>query len=445
MELDMTKGSPFRLIMKFIIPLVIGNIFQQLYSMVDTIIVGQYVGVDALAAVGATGHINFLVIGFMQGVTTGVTIPISQRFGAGDYKGMRKSVANAAWVCVIVTIVGTLVSVVGMRPLLDIMNTPDDIFEMSYIYIVIICGGMVCIVLYNLLSGILRAVGNSKIPLVFLIVAAVLNIGLDLLLVRVIPMGVAGAAIATVVSQGASGLLCLLYIAKKVPLVHPQKTEWRPDRDCMGLQLRIGLPMALQFSITAIGTIMVQSVLNRFGSTVIAAYTAASKAEALVTQPLVAMGMTMATYGAQNIGIHDFARIRKGAKISTIMAAVYAVVIYGLALLMMPGLISLFVNENVSQVLGYATTYMQICGAFFFPLGLIFVYRNLLQGCGFSFVAMMAGVVELFSRMAAAIVAGYLMSYAGVCAANVAAWVAAGVYLWVCYFVLMKKQEKKYA
>lgn len=443
MELDMTKGSPSRLIVKFIIPIIIGNIFQQLYSMVDTIIVGQYLGVDALAAVGATGTINFLILGFVLGMTSGFTVPVAQRFGAGDYKGMRNSIANAARLCVIVTIVMTVVSVAGMKPLLKLMNTPDNIFDMSFTYIIVICVGMFCTVLYNLLSGILRAIGNSKVPLFFLIVSAALNIVLDIVLIRVIPMGVAGAALATVISQGISGVLCLFYIMKKVPLVHPEKENWRADSDCMILQLRIGLPMALQFSITAIGTIIVQTVLNTFGSTVIASYTAANKVESLVTQPFNAMGMTMATYGAQNMGTNDLDRIRKGVRSANVMSAVYSVVIYGVAVVLMPYIVPLFVSENVSAVLGYAAIYMKISGAFYIPLGMIFIFRNILQGCGFSFVPMMGGVVELVSRLVTALIAAYFQSFEGICIANISAWFTTGIYLLIGYILIMHRLLKR--
>lgn len=443
MELDMTKGSPSRLIVKFIIPIIIGNIFQQLYSMVDTIIVGQYLGVDALAAVGATGTINFLILGFVLGMTSGFTVPVAQRFGAGDYRGMRKSIANAARLCVVVTIVMTVVSVAGMKALLRLMNTPDNIFDMAFTYIVIICIGMFCTVLYNLLSGILRAIGNSKVPLFFLIVSAALNIILDIVLIRVIPMGVAGAAIATVVSQGISGVLCLFYIMKKVPLVHPERDDWRADSDCMILQLKIGLPMALQFSITAIGTIIVQTVLNMFGSTVIASFTAANKVESLVTQPFNAMGMTMATYGAQNMGTNDLDRVRKGVRSANVMSAVYSVVMYGVAVVLMPYIVPLFVNENVADVLGYAAIYMKISGAFYVPLGMIFIFRNILQGCGFSFVPMMGGVVELVSRMATALIAAHFQSFEGICIANISAWFTAGVYLLIGYMIVMHRLLKK--
>ena len=302
MELDMTKGNPLKLISKFIIPLIIGNIFQQLYNMVDTIIVGRFIGVQALAAVGATGTISFLILGFMQGITMGFTVLTAQRYGAGDVEGLKKSVGNAAVLSIITTIIMTIISLAGMDKLLRIMNTPDDIYQMSKTYIVIICGGMACTILYNLLASFLRAVGNSKVPLYFLMIAAILNVVLDLVLILVIPMGVAGAAVATVISQGVAGVLCLIYIIKKVPILRVRKDHWELDYHCCKNQISIGVPMALQFSITAVGAILVQSALNMFGSTVVAAYTAAAKVEQFMTQPFGAMGMTMATYCAQNRG-----------------------------------------------------------------------------------------------------------------------------------------------
>lgn len=442
MELDMTKGSPSRLIIKFIIPIIIGNIFQQLYAMVDTIIVGRFVGVQALAAVGATGSISFLILGFMQGLTTGFTVLISQRFGAGDEEGMKKSVANAAWLSIGATIVMTAVSMLGMNGLLRLMNTPEDIFNDSYMYIMIICAGMGCGILYNILSSILRAVGNSKIPLLFLAVSAVLNIVLDILFIVSFHMGVAGAAWATVLSQGVSGLLCLIYMVKKVPLLALRREHWKADWHSMRHQISIGIPMALQFSITAVGTILVQTALNLLGSTVVAAYTAACKVEELVTQPFCAMGMTMATYSAQNRGINDLKRIKKGVRIANIMNIVYAVVIYGVVMLILPYAIRLFVSKDVSSVLSYARTYMLICGAFFIPLGMIFIFRNVMQGCGFGLMPMLGGVVELISRCVAAFVAAKRMSYVGVCFANASAWCTAGIFLWIAYWFVMRKMER---
>ncbi len=443
MELDMTKGSPFRLIVKFIIPIVIGNIFQQFYNMVDTIIVGRFVGVKALAAVGATGTIMFLILGFMQGLTTGFTVLTAQRFGASDYAAMKKSVGNAAVLSIIITIIATVLSVIGMDTLLNVMNTPDDIFDMAREYIVIICLGMGCNILYNLLASILRAIGNSKIPLYFLIVSAILNIFLDIFLIVNVHMGVAGAAWATVISQGVSGILCLFYIIWKVELLHTKKEDWKLDYYCVRNQLSIGVPMALQFSITAVGTILVQSALNMLGSTVVAAYTAAGKVEQLVTQPYAALGMTMATYSAQNRGIDDVGRIRSGVRVANLLNIVYSILIGVVIVKAMPYVVSLFVSGEVSSILGYAQTYITVVSIFFIPLGMIFIYRNVLQGSGLSMLPMLGGVVELLSRSVLAFTAAQYRSYLGVCLANAAAWLSAGVFLWIAYLFIARKWKKQ--
>ncbi len=443
MELDMTKGSPAKLIARFIIPIIIGNIFQQLYNMVDTIIVGRFVGVDALAAVGATGSVVFLILGFTQGLTTGFTVMTAQRFGAGDREGMKKSIGSAVILSVIVTILMTAVSLAGMDSLLRLMNTPEDIFEMSKQYITIICMGICCNVLYNLQASILRAIGNSVVPLVLLFLSSISNIVLDYSLIVYGNMGVGGAATATVISQGLSGVLCLIYIIRAVPALHVRREHFKLDGDCVKQQLSVGIPMALQFSITAIGTILVQAALNLLGSVAVAAYSVASKVEQLVTQPFSSMGVTMATYCAQNKGINDLGRIKKGVRAANIMSAVYAVVIYGVVCLALPVIIPLFTSENVETIYGYARIYMVICGVFFIPLGMIFIFRNALQGCGFGFIPMMGGVVELVSRSVVAFIAAGMRSYTGVCFANVGAWLTAGVFLWIAYGVLMKRMEKK--
>ena len=443
MQLDMTKGSPVQLITKFIIPLIIGNIFQQLYSMVDTIIVGRFVGVEALAAVGATGSICFLILGFTQGLTTGFTVLTAQRYGAGDLEGMRKSIANAAMLSVLVTLVMTVLSVVCMDWLLTIMNTPQDIYEMAKEYIVIICSGICCSVLYNILASILRAIGNSVVPLVLLIISSAINIVLDYVLIVYVHMGVGGAAVATVVSQGISGIFCLFYIVKKVPLLHISRRNWVPDAWCMKNQLMIGIPMALQFSITAVGTILVQAALNLLGSTAVAAYSVACKVEQLVTQPFLAMGATMATYSAQNRGINDLQRIRQGVKVSNRMSAIYSIVIYFVICSLLPYAIRLFITENIETVYGYAEIYIRICGLFFIPLGMIFIYRNTMQGCGFAFWPMMGGVVELLVRCVAAFVATKMLSYEGVCIANAGAWLGAGLFLWICYHYVMRRMIRE--
>ena len=442
MELDMTKGSPLKLIVKFIIPVIIGNVFQQFYSMADAVIVGRFVGVDALAAVGATGSISFLILGFTIGLTTGFTVLTSQRYGAGDMEGMKKSIGSAAMLSVFVAILMTVVSMGMMDWLLRIMNTPENIFDMTKTYIMIICGGIAFSVLYNMLASILRSIGNSVVPLVLLLISSALNIILDYVLIVYGHMGVAGAAYATIISQGASGILCFIYIVKKVPILHIRKEHLKLESHRVTKQLGIGLPMALQFSITAVGTILVQAALNLLGSTVVASYSVSCKVEQLVTQPFGAMGVTMATYCAQNRGINDLDRIHKGVKVANIMSAVYAVLIYGVVYMILPYMIRLFITEDIALVYGYARTYIIICGAFFIPLGMIFIFRNALQACGFGFFPMMGGVVELVARAVVAFVAAAYMSYAGVCCANVAAWFTTAIYLWIGYGYLMKKMRQ---
>lgn len=439
MELDMTKGRPLGLIVKFIIPLVIGNIFQQLYNMVDTIIVGQFVGVKALAAVGSTGTIMFLILGFMQGLTTGFTVLTSQRYGAGDIEGVKKSFAAAALLSVIATVIMTTASVAGMNGLLKLMQTPEDIFDMAKSYILVICIGMGCTVLYNLMASVLRAVGNSRVPLYFLILAAVTNIVLDLVFIINFHMGVAGAAWATVISQGLSGVLCVIYVAKKVDVLQVTRRDFQIDLHLMYVEFSIGLPMALQFSVTAVGTIMVQAALNMLGSLAVAAYTAASKVEQLVTQPFLAMGMTMATYAGQNRGISAYDRIRQGAGYAVVISSVYAVIVFGLIMLFKHPLIAMFVSENLAEIEGYASIYLFLCGSCFIPLGMIFIYRNILQGCGYALIPTMGGVVELVCRAIVAVIAAKQQSFTGVCVANISAWLAAGIFLWISYLIIFRK------
>ena len=442
MELDMTKGTPWKLIVRFIVPIIIGNIFQQLYNMVDTIIVGRFVGVDALAAVGATGSVSFLILGFTQGLTTGFTVLTAQRFGAGDREGMKRSIGSAIILSVFVTVIMTTVSLWGLDGLLTWMNTPEDIFSMSKEYIMVICAGICFNVLYNLQAGILRAVGNSVVPLVLLFISSVANIVLDYVLIVYAHMGVAGAAVATVISQALAGICCLVYIVVAVPTLHVGREHFKLDGQCVRNQISVGIPMALQFSITAVGTILVQSALNLLGSLAVAAYSVSCKVEQLVTQPFAAMGVTMATYCAQNRGINDLERIRKGVKAANVMSAVYAVVIYGVIYSILPYVIPLFASENLEQITEYAKIYIVVCGAFFIPLGMIFIYRNALQGCGFGFVPMMGGVVELLGRLVLAFIAARMLSFTGVCLANVSAWFLAGLFLMIAYRVLMKRMLK---
>ena len=440
---DMTVGSPMKMILSFTFPIFLGNVFQQFYNMADAVIVGKFVGTKALAAVGSTGTIMFLIYGFVVGMTAGFTVLTAQKFGAGDMQGMRRTVAGAGILSLLIGLFLTVTFMLFMKPLLHLMHTPSDIFADAYKYIMIISGGILAQMLYNLLSSILRALGNSKIPLYFLIISALLNIVLDLVLIIVFQMGAPGAAIATVVAQGISGVLCLIYIMWKIPLLHLKKEDWHVGGQICAIQLKIGLPMALQYSITAIGTMMVQSALNILGSTLVAAFTAASKIEQVVTQAYVAMGTTMATYGAQNIGAGKLERVREGFRASHFIGIVYSVVVGSFLFFAGKYFAYLFISDNIKEVLPMVAIYVKCVALFFIPLYFVNVLRNGIQGMGYGLLPMMAGVAELAGRGITATVAAGKSSYIGTCLASPVAWIFASVLLWVMYFYVMKDMARK--
>lgn len=442
-QYDMTTGSPMKIIFNFTLPIFIGNVFQQFYNMADAVIVGKFVGNKALAAVGSTGTIMFLIYGFVVGMTAGFTVLTAQKFGAGDMPAMRRTVVGASFLSLVVGLVLTAAFMVFMKPWLVLMHTPEDIFADAYAYIMIISAGILAQMLYNLLASILRALGNSRVPLYFLILAALLNIVLDLVLIIVFHMGAAGAAVATVISQGISGVLCLFYIIRKVPLLRLTRDDRHLSGDLLRAQIRIGIPMALQYSITAVGTMMVQSALNILGSTLVAAYTAAGKIEQIVTQAYVAMGTTMATYGAQNMGAGDVSRIRQGFKASTIIGIIYAVVSAVLVMTVGKYMTYLFVSEDVALIMDSVNTYLICVGIFFIPLAIVNIYRNGIQGLGYGLLPMMAGVAELVGRGAVAVIAAGRKSYLGVCLASPAAWILASLLLIGMYYYVVKIDLKK--
>lgn len=439
---DMTKGEPFQLILWFSIPLLLGNIFQQFYSMVDTIIVGKILGTQALAAVGTTGPLNFLVLGFASGITSGFAVLVAQRFGAGDERGMKKAVAAAVELALGFTIVLTLAATLGAKGLLHLINTPEDIFQGAYEYIVVIFGGLFTMMLYNMLACFLRAIGDSKTPLYFLIISSILNVVLDLVFIINFDMGVAGAAWATVVSQGISGVLCFIYMMKKYPMMHLSKNDFKADKWMYGRHLFIGLPMAFQFSITAIGTVILQGALNLFGSTAIAAYTAACKVEQLVTQPALSFGVTMANYSGQNLGADRIDRIKEGVTKCSILTLIFAVFASLILIFFGEPLTKLFIDGNQPEVIETAMIYLRICAMFFPFLNLIFVYRNMLQGVGKSFMPLMAGVFELIARAVVSFTLPGVLGFAGICLAGPIAWMAAAIPLGITYFIEIKKMMK---
>lgn len=427
MTKDMTTGSPVKLILFFSIPLLIGNIFQQFYSMVDTIIVGKFLGVKALAAVGSTSSMSFLILGFILGLCSGFSVLISQRFGANDNEGLKEAIASSIILSIAMAIIITIISIFTAKPLLRLMNTPKDIINNSYSYIVIIYAGTFAAFFYNMISSILRSIGDSKTPLYFLIVSSILNIVLDLVFIINFKIGVAGAAYATVISQGVAGLLCLIYTAKKYPILKLEKKHFITGTKHFVTHLKIGLPMALQFSITAIGVIILQSAINSFGSNVVAAHTAASKVEQLVMQPSITFGVTMATYCAQNLGAGNIERIKEGVKKCTMINIIIGLISGFILILFGEFFIKMFISNSDNSVIDTAKLYLTTVSIFFIPLSLIFIYRNALQGMGYTFIPMMAGFYELLARTVVAFTLPTFIGYLGICIASPVAWLSAAI------------------
>ena len=441
---DMTKGNPMKIIIRFCLPLMMGNLFQQFYNMADTIIVGKFVGKAALSAVGSVGPLNFLVIGSILGLCTGFAIPIAQSFGAQDFKKLRKITANIIYTSVAMGILLTILVVVFAKPLLRILNTPDDIFQDAYNYIVIIFIGIGATMLYNIVSSIIRSLGDSKTPLYFLIFSSFLNIGLDLLLIIVFEMGVRGAAIATVVSQLISGVLCLVFVIKNYPMLHFQEGDRKVDFKCIKELVGNGVPMALQCSITAIGSVMLQSCVNTLGSNAIASMTIGAKTQLMIILPSETIGITMATYCGQNLGAKKYDRIKKGVMNGTILGIAYSVVAFFIARYLGSYIGLLFIDASETAVLALSQRFLDTCAWFYPVLTFIFIYRNSLQGLGYGTTAMFAGFFELAARGGVGF--GFVMKYgfAAACFANPVAWFAADILLVPAYFVVMKKLKRQF-
>lgn len=418
-----------RLLLRFSLPMLVGNIFQQFYSMVDAMIVGRFVGVDALAAVGATGGMSFLVLGFVIGLANGFCVVVSQRFGARDEAGLRRCVAMTMLLSLIVTAVATAASFLGTEPMLRAMNTPENIFSDSAAYIGIIFLGLGASLFYNLFSGLLRAVGDSKTPLYFLCLSSALNVVLDLLFVVTFSMGVAGAAWATILSQGVSALLCLVYMLKKFPILRTGRADWAWHGPMVRRLARMGIPTALSNSVTAIGCMILQVTINGFGSTVVAAYTAASKVEQLTTQPTFTFGLAAATFTAQNAGAGKLDRVKDGVRKATVLNLIAGLAAAVVVWLFAAPITTWFVDPGETAVIAASVQFLNIEAVFILALGVLFVYRNALQGLGNAVMPLISGGVELAMRLAAAILLSRFLGYVGVCLANPVAWTGAAVML----------------
>ena len=441
---DMTNGGIMMNIIKFCLPLMIGNLFQQFYNMADIIIVGQFVGKTALSAVGAVGSLNFLVIGSVIGLCTGFTVPVAQRFGAQDFTALKKYVANIVYTSLVLAVVITTVAVTLTNPLLRLMNTPEDIYKDAYDYIVVIFAGIGATILYNILASLVRALGDSKTPLYFLVFSSVLNIGLDILLITQFNMGVRGAAVATIISQFVSGVLCLFYVKKKFPVLHITKETRGIDFNCIKKLISNGIPLALQFSITAVGSVMLQSCVNGLGAEAIAAVTIGGKTQLMIVLPSETIGATMTVYCGQNLGAGKIDRIKKGVNRGIVLATCYTVIGFCVARFLGPYISLLFIDGGEASIIALAQQYINAGSYFYFILSLLFLFRNSIQGLGYSSVAMFAGFFELVARAIMGFGFVNTLGYDAACIANPVAWIAADVFLIPAFFVVIKKIERRY-
>ena len=439
---DMTVGNPVSLIIRFMIPMCLGNIFQQFYNIADSIVAGQFLGVDALAAIGSTGSLMFFVTGWLNGLSSGFAILVSQWFGAKQYDKMRHYVAMSICLAAAFAIVMTIGFEALNEPILRLMNSPEDLMGSVKGYMGIIYAGLIVTAAYNSLAAFLRALGDSKSPLYFLIISAVINVFLDILFIVKIGMGVEGCAYATVIAQAISAVCCLIYIIKKFPILHLKKENFEISFTSFRYLLALGIPMGLQFSITAIGTIIVQGAVNIYGSVYMAGFSAAGKLQNIIVTVFVAFGATMATFVGQNRGAGKMDRVKEGMKYTQIMVLIWSVITMIIMFFFGKYMTWLFIDKSQTDVIIVSVTYFHTVFWAYPFLGSIFLYRNGLQGLGYGLVPMLGGVFELVARSAIVMFVAGKTSFAGVCLADPAAWIAALIPLIPYYIYVMKKWSR---
>lgn len=438
----MTTGKPLKNILIFAIPIMLSGLVQQCYNVADTYIVGQYISANALAAVGSVGPMNSLLMGLAMGITGGFAIPVAQSFGAGNKKLTNHYAGNAISLTIIISLLIMSMSLFLVKPILRLLGTPDVIFNDARVYVSIIYAGAIFTTLYNVLASILRALGDSKAPLKFLAITAILNVFLNYFTIAVLGMGVDGAAISTVLSQLVSCILCVIYIRRRKEMLNITREDFKIKKTTAVLMLKMGVPMSLQFSITGIGSMVLQSTINTYGPSIMAGFTIANKPELLANIPLSATGVACATYAGQNFGAGRMDRVRQGAK-SAILFAGSMSVIMSTILYFFGGKISeIFVDKGNSETITAAHTYLKVIAIFYFALAVLFVFRNILQGIGKSYVSMIAGVSELVGRVVAALVFSKWFGFFGICLASPFAWICADVPLLIIYYFKVMRKKK---
>lgn len=440
---DLTKGQPLKLILLFSIPLLIGNIFQQLYNIADLVIVGRLLGVEAFASVGAVAPLFFLIMFIIVGLTSGFSVITGQRFGAKDFDGVKNSVVISTFLSVFATLLFTIIFSIFMHPILNILNVPQNIYTNAYWYIEIVVLGLISATFYNLLANIIRALGDSKTPLYFLIVASVANIFLALFFIEILKLGVAGSAIAVILSQGLSVLLCLYFVKKKFPILHLKRKDWliKFDKNFYSSSLehlKVGVPMSIQFSIIGLGVIVIQSVCNTFGSNVIAAVTAALRIEQIATLPMISFGVALASFVAQNFGAKKFRRIRTGVIQTSLLSIFLSILMAIIMRYFGADIVREFIGTASAEIIDIAHQYLLISTFFYVFLSQIFIYRNALQGMGEVIFPLVASVAELLMRAFAAVYLAIKFGYIGMFFSGPIAWVSACAILSFGYFRSIK-------
>lgn len=439
MKNDLLTGKPVKSIVYFALPIMISSLLQFSYNFVDNIIVGRYVSTEALAAVGNVGSINSFIVGTALGLTGGFTIPVAQKFGAQDYKKMNEYIANSISLSFIIGVVIIVIAHLVSDPILHLIKTPDNIFELSSTYINILYFGVPIQMLFNNFVGIARALGDSKRPLYFLIVSVIFNLFLDILLVKTFNMGVAGAAIATVVSCFIAALFAGWYVLSKFRVINIKFKNLKPNLKISIVQLKLGIPVSLQFTITSIGSMILQTAINGFGSSAIAAITAAGRVEQIMNVPMSSLGVANSTFVSQNYGARNYKRILESVNKIFILDVILSLFCSAVLVLAGPNVVGWFITENDPQIFTYANQYLYTIGGCYVFVSLLFVFRNTLQGLGFTYANTIAGAGELLGRMFVAYVLTPYFGFAAVCFAGPFAWVLADIPLIVIYLNKRKK------
>lgn len=431
-SMDLTVGHPLKQILLFALPLVFGTMFQQLYSFADTVIVGRCLGIDALAAVGATYSLHFLILGFVQGACVGFGIPLAQSFGAGEKRELHRFLWNGFWVGSFFSVLLTVGTVILAAPLMAAMNTPENIFSMGVSYIRILFLGIPASILYNYSASVLRALGDSRHPFYFLLFSSILNVVLDYVFITDFHTGVEGAAAATVISQLVSGLLNTWWMFRRMELIEIRREDMSLSFRHIRKLCIIGLPMGVEYSVSAVGAILLQDAINILGSGAVAAQTAGEKIRQMFTLPMESIGMAMATYAGQNFGVGRMDRIKRGIRDGIVIQALYCAVVWVILLLMKGILVQLVLGSGSIQVARNAEKYLMICSCLFLLHGLLMIFRNVLQGMGYAGHAVLSGIWELAGRGLGGWIAVSGAGFTAVCFANPMAWGFA-----LCYCAVM--------